>query len=134
MASPFNRLDQLVSASVEAVFAERVRFEPVRGGKYTQGARDTDRDGLEFPALVTVDRGVQITSGDEMGDKFGVGLVGAPIRISVSAGIFPDPDKDLRKGDRFVALERTGQPVFEVVRLAPDNATRIVIFCVEATK
>jgi|GEM_PF-2351147 len=134
MPSPFNRLDQLASASVEAVFAERVRFVPVKGGKYTEGARDPDRDEMEFPALLTVDQGVQITSGDEMGDKFGVGLVGAPIRISVSAGIFIEPDKDLRKGDRFIALERPGQPAFEIVRPAPDNATRIVIFCVEATK
>jgi len=134
MGSPFNRLDQLASASVEAVFGERVRFVPVKGGKYTEGARDPDREEKDFTAVVTVDQGVQRTDGDSIGDKFGIGIVGAPIRISVNASLFPVPDKSLRKGDRLIALERPGQPVFEVVRPAPDNATRIVIFCVEATK
>lgn len=130
MASPFDNLDRVAAVAVEGAFGEAVRLLPKREGKYSAGGTDPTRQPRECIAILTEDRGVQRMDGDGVGSNWGGELQLGAIRVSLAKGAHADMPI---KGDHVQALSREGQPLFEVIRVAPDNASRIVLHCSRVT-
>ena len=126
MASAFDRLDRLNSRSVERAFGEPVRFLPQKVTEYFAAA-DPDRESFDLTAIVTVEHAGERLDGQRNAEHSTPSIAGGEVRISVDAARFGDNPP--RKGDRFQALKRPGQPLFEVTLPAPDNATRILLHC-----
>lgn len=131
MVSAFDRLDRRMSKSVERAFGETVRFIPWKAGEYTPATADPDREAFDLRAVVTVDYEVERMDGDRNVTHSTPSIVGGAVRISVDAALFTDNQP--RHGDRFQAVSRAGQPVYEVIMVAPDNATRILLRCTKVT-
>jgi hypothetical protein len=129
MVSPFLAIDAAASAAVDTAFGEKVRILPRLGGKYSAGGADHDRSERDVIAVLTEDHDVQRTDGDRIGKNFGFNLEAGPIRVSFDNGLFPALSDRPNKGDQLQARDRPGQPIFEVVRVLPDNASRIVLHC-----
>ncbi len=130
MVSPFDTLDRVASVAIEGAFGETVRLLPRREGKYSAGGADPARSIRECTAILTEDRGVQRMDGDGVGSNWGGELQLGAIRVSLAKGVPADMPV---KGDHVQALSRDGQPLFEIIRVAPDNASRIVLHCARVT-
>jgi hypothetical protein len=134
MASPFAALDRVSARAVETLMGEALRFLPMREGKYTAGGADPDRPARDLRGALTIDETPQRIDGDGVGANFGFDMDAGGIRVSFAKEFFTSLSDRPRKGDRIQALAREGQPIFEIARPSPDNASRIVFHCVRVTK
>lgn len=114
------RLREDLMAEVDAVFSETLRHLPLAAGR-----QDPDRDAVEIAAVLrTGDRGSERMSfGRAAIARSGVMADGGSLRIDRSAY----PDLQVRKGDKWVALDREGDPVFEV--LSVDDRSHLRLIC-----
>lgn len=106
--------------AVDEVWAESLRFLPLAGGH-----PDPDRDPLEFDAILRTkvrDRET-VSFGHGNAARLGIAASGGVLRIDRAAwpGVHP------RKGDRIVALDRAGQPVFEIGTV--DDRAHLRLIC-----
>jgi hypothetical protein len=134
MASPFAALDRVTARAVETLMGEALRLLPMREGKYSAGGADPDRQTRDLRGMLTIDEVPQRIDGDGVGSNFGHELDAGGIRVSFAKEFFTSLSDRPRKGDRIQALAVEGQPIFEIVRPAPDNASRIIFHCVRVTK
>jgi hypothetical protein len=112
-----------LKAEVDATWAEAVRHLPMAGPD-----PDSTRDVVVFEAVLrTGEReGVDVRSGragraDREGGQVMAG--GAALRLDRVAW----PDLVLRGGDKIVALDRPGEPLFEI--LAVDDRHHLRLIC-----
>lgn len=107
-------------AEVDDVWSEAVRHLPLADGR-----KDPERDALEFTAVLrTGDRDAErMNFGRGNNARAGVTADGGHLRIdrTVHAALV------VRKGDKVVALDRDGQPVFEV--LSVDDRSHLRLIC-----
>lgn len=105
---------------VDDVWSETVRHLPLADGR-----KDPERDAVEFTAVLrTGDRDAERMSfGRGNSARAGVAADGGHLRIDrvVHAALM------VRKGDKVVALDRDGQPVFEV--LSVDDRSHLRLIC-----
>jgi len=126
----FAAIDAIAATAVDATFGELVRILPMRSGKYSAGGADPDRQERDLYAILTEDHGLQRTDGDRIGGNFGVNLEAGPIRVSLPKTSFSSRADWPREKDRIQALDRDGQPIYEIARdPLPDNASRLVLHC-----
>ena len=111
-----------LSASLDRAFGERLRFEPRREALYTAGGIDPSRSVAEIVGIydekreelrmLNVDGGV--------GRDFGQALEAADCRVSFDRTLVEGIE--MRRGDRLVRLEASGQPVIELLTRFEDGA------------
>lgn len=106
--------------AVDDVWGEVVRHLPL-----VSGQEDLMREKVEFIAVVrTGDREPEnMNFGRGNMARSGVAATGGYLRID--RAIYPDVE--VRKGDKFVALERASQPAFEV--LTVDDRSHLRLIC-----
>lgn len=107
-------------AEVDDVWAETIRHLPLSGGQV-----DGNRSPAEFVAVLrTGDRNVERSNfGRGNNSRSGVAATGGVLRIDRPA----NPDLSIRQHDKVVALERAGQPVFEVMHV--DDRSHLRMIC-----
>lgn len=105
---------------VDDAWAETLRHLPLSSGR-----EDLAREKVEFTAVVrTGDRETErMNFGRGNNARSGIAAAGGHLRVDRSAF----PDLKLKKGDKLVALERTGEPVFEV--LTVDDRSHLRLIC-----
>ncbi|MBT9383325.1 hypothetical protein KM176_05590 [Pseudooceanicola sp. CBS1P-1] len=109
-----------LKAEVDDLWSETIRHLPL-----AKGAPDTTRSPAEFAAILRTgarDEERPNYAGTS-GRRVGVMADGGVLRIDRSAW----PDVLPRKGDKVVALDREGQPVFDV--LAVDDRSHLRLIC-----
>ncbi|WP_184010794.1 hypothetical protein [Rubricella aquisinus] len=111
--------DELVG-EVDEIWAEQVRHLPMRGA-----APDPERAPLELVALIrTGVRDIeQVSFGRSNAARSGLASSGGFLRLDRTAY----PDLALRKGDKVVALDREGAPVFEIMQV--DDRSHLRLIC-----
>lgn len=114
----FKDFRQELMGAVDAVWSERIRLLPQSGG-----TKDPERQVLEIDAVLrTGDRDRQ-GMGRGAGLRAGVNADGGLLRIDRSAF----PNLELRKGDKIIALNRAGAPVFEIHTV--DDRSHLRLIC-----
>ncbi len=107
-------------AEVDDVWSETVRHLPM-----ADGCKDPDRAAVEVTAVLRAgDRDAKrVNFGRGTNTRVKVAADGGDLRIdrSVHTGLV------VRKGDKVVALDRDGQPVFEV--LSVDDRSHLRLIC-----
>lgn len=107
-------------AEVDEVWAETVRLLPLK-----DGVQDADRQKVEIAAVLrTGDRepeGMNFGRGNNA--RSSVMADGGCLRIDRATY----PDLAVKKHDKLVALDRDGQPVFEV--LSVDDRSHLRLIC-----
>lgn len=113
-------LREELMAEVDDVWAETIRHLPLMDGR-----RDPDREAIELAAVLrTGERETERMSfGRGSNTRAGLATDGGHLRIARAA----HPSLVVRKGDKVVALERDGQPVFEV--LSVDDRSHLRLIC-----
>lgn len=105
---------------VDDVWSETIRHLPLAAG-----LKDPARDPSEFAAVLrTGDRDAErVSFGRSNAARAGIAADGGHLRIdrAVNAAL------EIRKGDKVVALDRDGQPVFEV--LTVDDRSHLRMIC-----
>ena len=101
---------------VDKAFAESLRHLPMK-----DGAPDPDRAPAEFQAVLRT--GERETPGRLRDMRPGVLADGAHLRIDRGE----HPELSPRKGDKFVALERPGQPIFEALSIDDRSHLRLIV-------
>ncbi|KPU83619.1 hypothetical protein JI58_08365 [Marinosulfonomonas sp. PRT-SC04] len=111
--------EELMEA-VDDVWAETLRHLPLSSGQ-----QDQTREKVDFTAVVrTGDRETErMNFGRGNNARSGIMAAGGYLRIDRSAY----PDIEVRKGDKFVALTRAGEPAFEV--LSVDDRSHLRLIC-----
>ena len=113
-------LREELMGEIDDVFGEAMRILPL-----TDGRRDRDREPLEIIAV--------LRTGDRRGQDIDAraGSVGRPGLMADGASLGINraawPDLVIRKGDNAVALERNGEPMFEV--LSVDDRSHLRLIC-----
>lgn len=109
---------ELMSA-VDDVWAERLKHLPL-----DQGQQDSDRAPSEFYAILrTGERnaeGIKYRKGHS--SRAGINGDGGSLRIDRSAF----GDLNLRKGDKILAMDRPGEPIFEILSVDDRDHLRLV--------
>ncbi|TDE34130.1 hypothetical protein [Antarcticimicrobium sediminis] len=107
-------------AEVDDVWSEAIRHLPLSDGK-----KDPGRDAVEFTAVLrTGDRDAErMNFGRGNNARAGVTADGGYLRINRAE----NAALVVRKGDKVVALERVGQPVFEVQSV--DDRSHLRLIC-----
>lgn len=111
--------EELMEA-VDDVWAETLRHLPLSSGQ-----EDLMRPKVEFTAVVrTGDREKeQMNFGRGGNARSAIAATGGHLRIDRSV----HPDIQVRKGDKFVALDRAGEPAFEVLLVDDRSHLRLII-------
>ena len=111
--------EELMEA-VDDVWAETLRHLPL-----SEGQEDLTREKVEFTAVVrTGDRDMEkMNFGRGNNARSGIAAAGGHLRIDRSV----HPDIEVRKGDKFVALDREGTPAFEVLLVDDRSHLRLIV-------
>lgn len=110
-----------VRRDIDSAWAEAIRLSPMR-----HQAADPDRDQVTIRAVLrTVDQGrVRFSPGrGESGRVMAATMPASSATLKIDKSAYPDID--LRVGDRVRAMDRAGQPVFEVVTIDPLSHHRL---------
>lgn len=113
-----------VVAENDEDFGESIRFEPMVSSQYGGAAADPGRAAFTIIAVLRM-------GGDEAdlgGDRSGNWNAKVPTmpgalhvdRVKLAGRV-------LKKGDQVVALDRPGQPRFEIARVDPMHVARLVL-------
>lgn len=129
MASPFAALENLVSDSVDELYAERTRILPMAAGRVSRVA---DGDRAIVDAMGVVDFNPVLAKAQDLGQYDGYQPTADADRIHVSYADTEFP-AGTRKDDEIELLEpeRGGQKL-RITRVDPDGLGRFVCVCVIA--
>ena len=127
MAAPrYTAVRDKVVAAVDKQFAENMLFTPkASSSQYGAPVDDATRDGFEIEGILRTKGKDNDTGGDRRNFQSRVKAEGATLSIDhklVPAGI------EFKKHDQFKALDRPGNPVFEVLKTDDRKITRLVIY------
>lgn len=118
--SRFDQYRRRLHASVDGMFAERVRIVAWKDGR-----EDPERPARDIVApLVDEDRENQSLSGNRSGE-FATDLRTGGAILKPDRAAYPD--LDVRKGDEVIALERPGEPRWRVSSVDTSGRGRLII-------
>ncbi len=110
---------------VDANLGERFKVEPMLTGQYGSGP-DPARPVFDIEQAHLRVAGGQDDLGGIGSRSWSTLLAGGEAEIHIDPEIYPSATS-LRKGDQITALNRAGEPRFEVSRLDRDQKSRLVI-------
>lgn len=116
----FHKIRDRVSKAVDKTFAEPVKFFPLN-----EGESDPDREILEIEAPL------RVNSGRAMGPTGGVSgswnskIEAGKGELHIDRAVYPE--LVIRKGDKFQAIARIGEPFFQVEHPNDRGQSRLVI-------
>ncbi|BAP94466.1 hypothetical protein [Aurantimonas phage AmM-1] len=114
-------LAETMSAAIaDDAFGERVLLAPMK-----KGERDPDRAAREVIAVLRTGGGGESNLSGGMGQSWRVQLAAGKAEAHIDLAAYPD--LHVRVGDALRALERRGQPWFEVARPDDRGAPRLVL-------
>jgi hypothetical protein len=111
------------SAQVDRVHAERVRIVPQLRGNYGAGV-DPDRSPVETVGPLRVGAAENDAGGARR--NFISNIATGKAELHLERSNLP-PGFEAKKGDLVIALDRPGQPRFEVERPERDHIARLVL-------
>lgn len=120
MPAPFHAIRNRALAQVDATFAEDVDLFFLSGG-----AADPTRGKVTAKAVLRVgsrDAGVGRGAG---GGAWNTRIAAGEAEARIDRATYGGPE--IRKGDKLRAVERVGQPFFEVLRVADRSHGRLVL-------
>lgn len=126
MAQQFAAYEEIVSEYVDDLYGENIRVEPRADGDLLKGVADPARPVLTIVAVVDYNP-IVVRSRDP--GRYGADtpdLSGEKLHVSIADSRLP---YKLKAGDRIVALDRPGQPMFAVAIVEPDGLGRSVCKC-----
>lgn len=119
MASPFDALDELLSASVMTAYGEAAILTPRTSSQYAQRASDTNRPQTNVWGVFSAGPGEQQIKGQSTGGEFA-----GTTRLSVMRAEFWITQEQVAalgfnpgKGDTVTFPGRTGSPVYAVAAI-----------------
>lgn len=125
VASGMRAMRDLLMGGVDAKFAEPVRFLPM-----DQGEPDASRQTIEFAAVLRVGGGQDMSLGGRSGSSWRSSLAAGKSELHIARQ--QSPGISVKAGDLVVALDRHGQPMFEVLRVDDRGESRLVLELGEA--
>lgn len=127
MTSPFADLERLVSAEVDAMFAECTRIYPQAKGAYFAGSADWDRDAILVDGIV--DFNPTDTIGQDTGRYDGMRPTIAGSRVHISYDVAQLCVLQPKPGDNIILVERPGAPQYRVSVVEEDGLGRLICVC-----
>lgn len=122
----FHALRNRVLAQVDHVFAEPVRFSPMRNKQ-----SDPDRPQVQIEAVLrTSDNNSLSPTGNKRDQSWQMKIASQRSELHVDRAVYADIE--FKTGDRICALSRPGEPVFEVAEVGKRGHTRTVLYLGEA--
>lgn len=106
-------------------FGESVRIEPKAVSQYGGAGPDPQRAAFTITAVLRVGGDEQDLGGDRAGN-WKARVPSMPGALHVDRAKLP-AGMELRKGDQVVALDRPGQPRFEIARVDALHVARLVL-------
>ncbi|MFI5411301.1 hypothetical protein [Kaistia sp. UC242_56] len=124
------RLDALAGRASDRLFGERVRIEPQAAGRVVIGGPDPDRPAFEIRATLDVTEHAEHARGEgsRNGSRQEVNV--QETALLIEAGSILAPNALPKTGDRVVALDRLGAPVFKIATPAEQNGGRFLFMMV----
>ncbi|WP_037373558.1 hypothetical protein [Sediminimonas qiaohouensis] len=116
MPAPFHAIRDRALAQVDATFAEDVDLFFLSGG-----AADPARGNLTAKAVLRVGDRDDVAPSGSWGTRIAAGKAEAHINRAAYGGPV------IRQGDKLRAVERIGQPFFEVLRVSDRGSGRLVL-------
>lgn len=116
----YAEIRQRTLAAVDRVFAETVLLAPQK-----QGRADPDRQPIEIRAPLRVGGGEQTNVSGGQAESWRTQLASGKAELHIDRATYTGPI--LRGKDRVRALDRAGQPWFEVLRVDDRGDTRLVL-------
>ncbi len=109
-----------IVAAVDRTFAEQVRFSFLR-----RGAVDADRPARNIRAVLRVGGGDERNMSGGLSQDWSTRIAAGKAELHVDR--VAHPDLMIREDDRVCALDRPGQPWFQVQRIDDRGDTRLVL-------
>ncbi|MCO5734124.1 hypothetical protein [Rhizobium sp. SSA_523] len=125
IAANVRDLQTIVTTGLDQRFAERVRHLPM-----AKSEPDDSRESVEFSAILRVGGGQETNLGSRSGSAWRTSLAAGKAELHVDHRAWPQVKATA--GDLIVALERVGEPMFEVLRVDDRGETRLVLELGEA--
>lgn len=125
VAANVRDLQTIVTAGLDQRFAERIRHLPM-----AKSEPDASREAVEFSALLRVGGGQETKLGSRSGSTWRTSLAAGKAELHVDHRAWPQVKATA--GDLIIALERVGEPIFEVLRVDDRGETRLVLELGEA--
>jgi hypothetical protein len=122
----FARLEKRLSASVDRVNAERVRFEPRNRGNGPVVGADPSRPGRDFMAIVDVKPVVANARSSTRYNGAEATLNADEIHVSATTDVLGPAQGWPRVGDHLRMLDKDGEPVALIQKVDPDGIGRVV--------
>ncbi len=117
----FHQLRDRVVGLVDHRLAEPVELHPMN----SDGQRDTDRDVVEFEAILRVGDGRPHGPTGGISGSWASKIEAGKAKLSVDRAAYPD--LIFRKGDRLKAVSRKGEPWFELDKANDRMQPRLVL-------
>lgn len=125
----FHHLRQRAVNAVDHIFAEQIRYFPLK-----RGATDPARAVEPFQAVLRTGSGEIVPAG--AGRSWDAQIAPGKARLTIDRNqVMPDGEPlnlVARTGDKLRALERDGQPWWEVAHVDDRDDTRLVLHLTEA--
>ena len=120
VAGPGGDLRSRIVAAVDRTFAEQVRLSFLR-----RGVVDADRPARVIRAVLRVGSGDERNLSGGMAQDWSTRIAAGKAELHIDRSAYPDVI--LREDDRVCALDRPGQPWFQVQRIDDRGDTRLVL-------
>jgi hypothetical protein len=110
---------------LDRVFAETIRLVPMHAGGYAAGIPDPDRAGRQVLAIITEAPQRMRTVDNSVGRDFDRTLVMADTTASIDQARLGTEWPKV--GDLVVAVDRSGEPTFEITAVESDGLARVLL-------
>jgi hypothetical protein len=125
MAAPFRELADEMMAEVDDVMAERVGLAFLR-----DGVSDPDRENVDILAPLRTGDGSASSMAGSLVQSWRVRIAAGKAELQIDRTAYPGIV--LRAKDKVRALDRPGQPWFEVLHVDDRSLTRLIVQLGEA--
>lgn len=120
VAGPGGDMRSRIVAAVDRTFAEPVRFSFLR-----RGVLDAERPAHDIRAVLRVGGGDERNLSGGLAQDWSTRIAAGKAELHVDRAAYPD--LVVREDDRVCALDRPGQPWFQVLRIDDRGDTRLVL-------
>lgn len=123
MPAPYASYRDRAVRAVDRVHAERVRIIPQHRGNYAAGP-DPSRPAADLPGPLRI--GASENDGGGARRNFTSTIPVGRAELHLDRALLPEGFV-VRQGDLVIALDRPGEPRFEVLKPEPDHVARLVL-------